>query len=113
MASPRWKDRPAVTVTDMTPQEIEAAIYAAYTRNLSFPADWTDEDRHVFVVAHVAPVVEWVLDEYDNIVDDWVEWGHRTQRPAGDVCAAIESSREQLLKSAFDPHPDEVPNPRT
>ncbi len=102
-----------MTASDMTPREIEAAIYAAYTRDLSFPADWTAEDRHVFVVAHVAPVVEWVLDEYDNIVDDWVDRGHRTQRPNEEICAAIASSRQQLLEAAFDPHPDEIPTPGT
>ena len=100
-----------VDTAAMTALEIETAIYAAHTRAQRFPAHWTDEERNSFLSDYLPPLVDWVTEEYDNIIDRWINWGHRHHGRLEELEAGIVSERDRLLCEALNPQPHELPTP--
>ena len=54
----------------MTLLDLEASIYAAYARMVRFPAGWTHDQRNQYLSDHAGSLVDWVLDEYDDLLGD-------------------------------------------
>lgn len=100
-----------IDTASMTALEIETAIYAAHTRAQRFPARWTGEQRKSFLSDYLPPLVDWVIEEYDNLIDRWIDWGYRHHGGLEEVEAGIVSEREQLLHKALNPQPHELPTP--
>ena len=61
--------------------------------------------------ATTSPLVDWVTEEYDNIIDRWINWGHRHQGSLEEIEAGIVSERDRLLCEALNPQPHELPTP--
>ena len=95
----------------MTILDLEASIYAAYARMVRFPPAGP-RPTHQYLSDHAGSLVDWVLDEYDDLLGD----GIITCRTSGDddfdeMCARTKDNREFVLRQALHLLPAQMQTP--
>ena len=107
------RHRRAGTVTaSMTILDLEASIYTAYARMVRFPAGWTHDQRNQYLSDHAGSLVDWVLDEYDDLLGDGlITCGTSGDADFDEMCARTKDNREFVLRQALHLLPAQMQTP--
>lgn len=95
----------------MTILDLEASIYTAYARMVRFPAGWTHDQRNQYLSDHACPLVDWVLDEYDDLLGDGLITCGTPADDADEMAVRTKDNREFVLRQALHLLPTQMQTP--
>lgn len=95
----------------MTLLDLEASIYAAYARMVRFPAGWTDDQRNQYLSDHACPLVDWVFDQYDDLLGDGLITCGTSAEDFDEMLVRTKDNREYVLRQALILLPTQMQTP--